>query len=76
MLEKIAGLCLVERLRAIQLYDAQFNSFNAVVFGREAMHMLTDNGFLPDEHFSQKGCTAEDGIFDKTLTADLPRQAR
>ena len=32
MLEKLAGLCLVGRLRAIQHYDTQFNSFNAFVF--------------------------------------------
>ncbi len=25
MLEKIAGVCLVEKLRAIQLYEADFN---------------------------------------------------
>ena len=38
--------------------------------------MLTDNGFLPEEHFIKKGSTAEDAKFDKTLTEDLSRQAR
>ena len=33
--------------------------------------VLTDNGFLPKEHFSKKGSTAEDAKFDKTLTEDL-----
>jgi len=28
MLEKIAGVCLVEKLRAIQLYEADFNCDN------------------------------------------------
>ncbi len=28
MLEKIAGVCLVEKLRAIQLYEADFNCYN------------------------------------------------
>ena len=40
------------------------------------MDTLTKNGFLPDEHFSKKGSTAEDAKFDKTLMADLSRQAR
>jgi hypothetical protein len=40
------------------------------------MASLTANDFLPEELFSQKGCTAEDAKFDKTLMADLSRQAR
>ena len=38
--------------------------------------MLTDSGYIPDELFSQKGSTTEDAKFDKTLMADLSRQAR
>jgi hypothetical protein len=30
MLEKIAGVCLVEKLRAIQLYEADFNCYHLV----------------------------------------------
>jgi hypothetical protein len=76
MLEKIAGVCLVEKLHAIQLYEADFNCFNYFIFGKTAMESLTRHGFLPEELFSQKGCTAEDATFDKTLIADLSRQAR
>ena len=76
MLEKIAGVCLVEKLRAIQLYEADFNCYNQFIFGRQAMQMLTDSGYIPEELFSQKGSTAEDAKFDKTLMADLSLQAR
>ena len=76
LLEKIAGVCLVEKLRAIQLYEADFNCFNHFIFGKKAMGSLTRHGFLPEELFSQKGCTVEDAKFDKTLMADLSRQAR
>ena len=69
-------MCLVEKLRYIQLYEADFNFFQQFVFNREAMDLLTDNGFLPKEHFSKKGSTAEDAKFDKTLTEDLSQQAR
>jgi hypothetical protein len=75
-IEKIAGVCLVEKLQAIQLYEADFNCFNYFIFGRSAMDSLTRNDFLPEELFSQKGSTAEDAKFDKTLMADLSRQAR
>ena len=40
------------------------------------MRSLTDCGYIPEELFSQKGSTAEDAKFDKTLMADLSRQAR
>ena len=37
MLEKIAGVCLVEKLRAIQLYEADFNCYNQFIFGKHVM---------------------------------------
>jgi hypothetical protein len=76
MLEKIAGVCLVKKLRAIQLYEADFNCFNHFIFGQAAMDTLTKNDYLPEDFFSQKGCTAEDAKFNKILMADLSRQAR
>jgi hypothetical protein len=71
MLEKIAGVCLVEKLHTIQLYEADFNCYNQFVFGKQAMQTLTDSGYIPEELFSQKGSTAEDAKFNKTLMADL-----
>ncbi len=71
MLEKIAGVCLVEKLRAIQLYEADFNCYNQFILGKQAMQTLTDNRYIPEELFSQKGSTAEDAKFDKMLIADL-----
>jgi hypothetical protein len=76
MLEKIAGVCLVEKLCAIQLYKADFNSYNQFIFGRQAMQMLINSGFSPDKLFSQKRSTADDAKFDKTLMADLTRQTK
>ena len=76
LLENIAGVCLVEKLRYIQLYEADFNFFQQLIFGREAKNLLTDNGFLPEEHFSKKGSTVKDAKFDKTPTEDLSQQAR
>jgi hypothetical protein len=38
--------------------------------------MLTNSSYIPEELFSQKGSTAKDAKFDKTLMADLSQQAR
>jgi hypothetical protein len=71
MLEKIAGVCLVEKLRAIQLYEADFNCYNQFIFGKAAMDLLNSIGYTPEELFSQKGSTSKDAKFNKTLMADL-----
>jgi hypothetical protein len=71
MLEKIAGVCLVGKLHAIQLYEADFNPYNQFVFGKQAIQTLTDNGYIPEELFSQKGSKAKDAKFSKMLMADL-----
>jgi hypothetical protein len=76
MLEKIAGVCLVEKLRVIQLYKADFNCYNQLIFGKEAMNTLNKINYTPEELFSQKGSTSDDAKFDKTLLADLSMQAR
>ena len=53
MLEKIAGVCLVKKLCAIQLYEADFNCYNQFIFGKHAMQTLTQSGYIPEELFSQ-----------------------
>ena len=48
MLEKIAGVCLVDKLRAIQLYEADFNCYNQFIFGQNTMQALTASGYVPE----------------------------
>ena len=76
MLEKIAGVCLVDKLRSIQYYEADYNWFNKFVFNDGALKALELAKGLPEEHFSHRGSTAEDACFDKTLTTDISRQSR
>jgi hypothetical protein len=45
MLKKIAGVCLVENLQAIQLYKADFNCYNQFIFGKAAMDSLNSIGY-------------------------------
>jgi ribonuclease HI len=76
LLEKVAGVCLVEKLRSIQLYEADLNWFMKFIFNDGALTALKSANFLPEEHYSQKESTAEDACFDKTLTYDISRQTR
>jgi hypothetical protein len=71
MLEKIAGVCLVEKLHPIQLYEADFICYNQFVFSKQAMQTLIDSRYIPEKLFSSKGNTAKDAKFNKTLMADL-----
>ncbi len=48
MLEKIAGVCLVKKLQAIQLYEADFNCYNQFIFGKQAIQNLTDSEYIPN----------------------------
>lgn len=73
MLEKIAGVCLVDKLRSIQLYKADYNWFNKFMFNAAALAALESSGCLPKEHYSQRGSTSEDACLDKTLTTDISR---
>jgi hypothetical protein len=59
MLEKIAGVCLVEKLQATQLYKADNNCYNQFMFGKVAMDSLNSIGYTPEELFSQKGAPAK-----------------
>lgn len=74
LLEKVAGVCLVEKLRSIQLYEADLNWFMKFIFNDSAMHSLQAIAYLPEEHYSKKQSTAEDACLDKTLTFDISRQ--
>ena len=74
LLEKVAGVCLVEKLRSIQLYKADLNWFMKFIFNDGALMALRAIAHAPEEHYSQKGSTAKDACLDKTLTFDISCQ--
>ena len=76
MLEKVAGVALVHKLRAILLMEGDFNFFNKWTFGYKAINSLYRLDYIPQDQFSQKGSTAEDGCMDSRLTTDISRQLR
>jgi hypothetical protein len=74
MLEKIDGVALVNKLRAILLMESEYNFQNKWAFGYKAMNELYESGYIPEEQFSQRQSTAEDGKMDYRLTCDISRQ--
>ena len=62
MLEKIAGVALVTKLRAILLMEADNNFHNKLIFGTRMLNLARENGMVPEEIYNEKGKTAEDAI--------------
>ncbi len=71
MLEKVAGITLVNKLCAILLMEGDFNYMNKWVFGHEAINKLYTLGYIPGNQYSQKEITAEDARMDNWLTMDI-----
>ncbi len=76
MLEKMFGVCLVSKLRAILLMEADFNAMNKEVYDVCMLDEARKYKLIPEEIFSEKNCTADDGGLAKTLFYDIVRQIR
>ena len=76
MLEKIKGNCIVEKLRTILLYEADFNLMNKHV-GRHMMSIAEKALILAKEQYgSRKKKSAITHALNKRLTFDILRQQR
>ena len=76
MLEKIAGVALVTKLRAILLMEADFNFHNKLIFGKRMLDLARAHDLVPEEIYSAKGKTSEDAILHQVLMYDIARQLR
>ena len=74
MLEKVAGVALVEKLWAILLMEADYNFFNKWVFGFKMMDRQYLKNYIPNDQYSQKESTAKDARLDSRFTYDISRQ--
>ena len=61
MLEKMYGCSLVSKLCAILLMEADFNFSNKIIYGARMMNNVRTHGWMPEEIYSEKGKTADDG---------------
>ena len=55
MLEKIAGVALVTKLRAILLMEADFNYHNRLIFGSRIIALAGRHDMIPQEIFTKNG---------------------
>ena len=76
MLEKIAGIALVTKLRGILLMEADFNFHNKLIFGKIMLDLARENGMIPEEVYSDNGRTAEDAILQQVLAYDIAHQTK
>ena len=76
MVEKIAGVAVVTKLRTILLMEADFNCHNRTIFEDRMMKLARENGLVPEEIYSEKGKMPEDAILQQVLMYDIARQLR
>ena len=76
MIEKIAGLALVNKLRAILLMEADFNFHNKLILVKRMVDTSRSKGLIPAEQYAIKESTADDVTFEKLLESDISRQSR
>ena len=76
MLEKIPGCHLVTKLLSILLMEVDFNCTNKIIYGNRMLESARQHGYMPDKFFSEKNCTAEEGLLTKILIYDMVRQSR
>jgi hypothetical protein len=76
MLEKMFGMRLVSKLRAILLMEADFNAMNKEVYGVRMLDNARRYNLFPKEIFSEQNRTADDGGLAKTLFYDIAHQTR
>ena len=76
MLEKKKGNFRVDKLRAILVYEAEFNMINKII-GREAMKNAERlNGVAWEQYGCRKEHSAVNQGLNKTLTCDIGRQRK
>ncbi len=76
MLEKMFGVRLVSKLRAILLMEADFNAMNKEVYGVRMLDNARRYKLIPEEIFSEQNSTADDGgLAKRCFTILLARRA-
>ena len=76
LLEKIAGVTFVNKLRAICLFEADFNYWTKLVFARRMMKKAREEDGIPDEVYAKKGSHCDDATMSKVFFCDLSRIMR
>jgi len=72
ILEKKAGNIHVDNLRAIFLFEGDFNGAMKILVGSRMIRAALTNDLIPEECYgSHPGCTAIQVSLQRVLTADI-----
>ena len=63
----------MHKLRAICLFEADFNWWNKLIFARRMMALAGEKGMIPDDLFARKGSDYVDANMCKTLFSDITK---
>jgi hypothetical protein len=77
MIEKKSGLYLLEKLRTIHLYEADYNWTLGMIFGRRMVHNAEKQNHLDDSQWgSPPGRSTEEALIHKILSYEISRATR
>ena len=76
MLEKVLGVIVVDKLRAILLMEADFNMYNGLMFAVRMMNNAEENDWIPDEIYARRDREAIEVGMNRMLFNDLARLRR
>jgi hypothetical protein len=71
LLEKIAGIAMVNKLRAILLFEADPNMFNRLLLSNLPMELVREHGVIPPEQYAERQSDGQDGAWLQRLFADV-----
>ncbi len=71
MLEKMFGVPLVSKLRAMLLTEADYNAMNKEVYGVRCFNRLKKHRLVLKDILSEKNCTADDRGLKKLCSTTL-----
>ncbi|KAL7502290.1 hypothetical protein ACHAXN_001984 [Cyclotella atomus] len=73
LLEKVFGVRLIDKLRAICLLEADFNWLNKLIFAHRLEQHCRRHGLVPPEQFAKSRTTCEEASLVKNLVCDNSR---
>ena len=73
LLEKICGNNFVNKLRAICLFEADFNWWQKLVFAKRMMRLAGEKSLIPDELFAKRGSHCNNATMSKTFFCDASK---
>ena len=73
LLEKVFGVCLIDKLWAICLLEADFNWLNKLIFAHRLEQHCRKHGLVPPEQFAKSRTTCEEASLVKNLVCDNSR---